>query len=78
MVTDGLDSDFHRSDDFLRVHQHITTSKLHDKIDIAETLSNLRGKWVKRIRPDSVVFEDREEIDINNLGYRMIKPLIWW
>jgi hypothetical protein len=26
----------------------------------------------------SVVFEDDEEIDIENLDYKLIKPLIWW
>ena len=43
-----------------------------------ETLSNLCGKWIKRIEPDYVEFEDGEKVDIKNLGYRMIKPLIWW
>jgi hypothetical protein len=26
----------------------------------------------------SVVFEDGQEIDIENLDYKLIKPLIWW
>ncbi len=26
----------------------------------------------------SVVFEDGSEIDVENLDYKLIKPLIWW
>lgn len=44
----------------------------------SETLSNLCEKWIKRIEPDYVEFEDGEKVDIKNLDYRMIKPLIWW
>jgi len=53
-------------------------SKLYESIDIAETLSNLRGKWIKRITPDYVEFEDGEKVDFKNLDYKLIKPLIWW
>jgi len=52
-------------------------------IDIPETLSNLLGKWIKKLKVQnskvkSVVFEDGEEVDIENLDYKLIKPLIWW
>jgi len=56
----------------------VDLSKLYDNIDIAETLSNLRGKWIKRITPDFMEFEDGEKVDFKNLDYRLIKPLIWW
>jgi len=56
----------------------VDLSKLYDNIDIAETLSNLRGKWIKKITPDFVEFEDGEKVDFKNLDYRLIKPLIWW
>ena len=56
----------------------VDLSKLYDNIDIPETLSNLLGKWIKRITPDFVEFEDGERVDIKNLDYRLIKPLIWW
>ena len=56
----------------------VDLSKLYDNIDIAETLSNLMGKRIRRIAPDSVEFEDGECVDIKNLDYRTIKPLIWW
>lgn len=56
----------------------VDLSKLYTGIDIAETLSNLTGKWIKRITRDSVEFVDGENIDLNNLDYKLIKPLIWW
>ncbi len=53
-------------------------SKLYEGIDIAETLSNLTGKWIKRITADFVEFEDGELIDTRNVDWKRIKPLIWW
>jgi adenine specific DNA methylase Mod len=48
------------------------------QVDIAETLSNLKGKWIKRISENEIEFENEEKIDIKNLDYRSIKNLIWW
>jgi len=56
----------------------VDLSKLYENIDIHETLSNLLGKWIKKISPDYVEFEDGEKIDLRNLDYKLIKPLIWW
>jgi adenine specific DNA methylase Mod len=56
----------------------VDLSKLYPNIDIAETLSNLTGKWIKKISDDEVEFEDGKKIDIKNLDYKFIKPLIWW
>lgn len=64
----------------------VDLSRLYDGIDIAETLSNLTGKWIKRITADpsnplrasSVEFEDGEVVDTKKLDWRRIKPLIWW
>jgi adenine specific DNA methylase Mod len=53
-------------------------SKLYDNIDIAETLSNLLGKWIKRITKDSVEFGDGTSVSLAQLDYKLIKPLIWW
>ncbi len=64
-------------------------SKLYSKekdgkeIDVVETISNVLGKWIKKVKSKkskvkSVIFEDGEEIDIENLDYRIIKSLIWW
>jgi adenine specific DNA methylase Mod len=56
----------------------VDLSKLYDGIDVAETLSNLTGKWIKRVTADEVEFADGEKVDLKNLDYRLIKPLIWW
>ncbi|MEM0325061.1 MAG: site-specific DNA-methyltransferase [Candidatus Aenigmatarchaeota archaeon] len=56
----------------------VDLSKLYDNIDIAETLSCLLGKMIKRISKDEVEFEDGTIIDLKNLDYMLIKPLIWW
>jgi adenine specific DNA methylase Mod len=56
----------------------VDLSKLYDGIDVAETLSNLTGKWIKRITADSVEFDDGEVVDTKNLDWKRIKPLIWW
>jgi adenine-specific DNA-methyltransferase len=60
----------------------VDLSKLYDGIDIAETLSNLTGKWIKRITADSVELVDDdgnvETVDTKNLDWKRIKPLIWW
>jgi adenine specific DNA methylase Mod len=52
--------------------------KLHPNVDIAETLSNLKGKWIKKFNEDEVEFEEREKVDLKNLDYKDIKKLIWW
>lgn len=56
----------------------VDLSKLYDDIDIAETLSNLSGKWIKSIKKDKIIFVDDTEISTVDLDYRYIKPLIWW
>lgn len=56
----------------------VVLSKLYKNIDIPETLSNLAGKWIKKITEDYVEFEDGEKLNINELDYKIIKPLIWW
>jgi len=56
----------------------VDLSKLYPNIDITETLSNLTGKWIKRISDDEVEFEDGTKINTKDLDYKLIKPLIWW
>jgi adenine specific DNA methylase Mod len=56
----------------------VNLSNLYPNIDIAETISNLLGKYIKKITENEVEFEDGEKIDIKNLDYKIIKPLIWW
>lgn len=57
---------------------NIDLSKLYPNIDIAETLSNLTGKWIKKVSDSEVEFDDGTIMDTTNLDYKLIKPLIWW
>jgi len=65
----------------------VDLSKLYSNIDIAETISNLKGKWIKRITENEVELADYDEegkakniekVDLKNLDYKEIKKLIWW
>jgi len=56
----------------------VDLSRLYEGIDVPETLSNLTGKRIRRIGRDTVEFEDGTVVDLNNLGWRLVKPLIWW
>ncbi len=53
-------------------------NKFYPDIDIAETLSNLTGKWIKTIKDGEVEFTDGSKINTKELDYKLIKPLIWW
>jgi adenine specific DNA methylase Mod len=44
-----------------------TQDQLYSNIDIAETISNLTGKWIKKINRNEVEFEDGTKINIKNL-----------
>jgi hypothetical protein len=64
----------------------VDLSRLYEGIDIPETLSNLTGRWIRRIYPDpqnpkvvaAVEFEDEGRVDLSQLDWHLIKPLIWW
>ncbi len=64
--------------DFENNKVKVDLSKLYTNIDIAETLSNLTGKWIKRITENEVEFEDGTKVNTKDLDYKLIKPLIWW
>jgi adenine-specific DNA-methyltransferase len=57
---------------------NVDLNKIYSNIDIAETISNLTGKWIKKIKENEVEFEDGTKINIKDLDYKIIKPLIWW
>jgi adenine specific DNA methylase Mod len=56
----------------------VDLSKLYNNIDVAETLSCILGKMIKKITTDEVEFEDGMKVNLNDLDYKLIKPLIWW
>jgi len=64
--------------DYEKEKVKVDLAKLYPNIDIAETLSNLTGKWIKKISDDEVEFEDGTKINTKDLDYKLIKPLIWW
>ncbi|MDD5638769.1 MAG: site-specific DNA-methyltransferase [Candidatus Pacebacteria bacterium] len=71
-LTDALEIDYENN------KVKVDLSKIYPNIDIAETLSNLKGKYIKRITPDEVEFENGDKINLKDLDYKLIKPLIWW
>jgi len=61
---------------------NIKFDEIYPNIDIAETLSNLKGKWIKKIAKNSMILVDNngdeEEIKYDSIDFKTIKPLIWW
>ena len=51
---------------------------LYAGIDLAETLSCVTGKWIKRITKDAVEFEYGTTASLSDPDWSLIKPLIWW
>ncbi len=64
--------------DCKRNETRIKFEEIYPNIDLAETLSNLKGKLIKRIEVDAVVFEDDERIDFSSIDFQAVKPLVWW
>lgn len=54
---------------------------LFPDVDIAETLSNLIGKKIKKLNKEWVIFDDGMKIKYDEMTYEkypFVKPLIWW
>jgi len=64
--------------DYSKNKVKIDLSKLYPEIDISETLSNLTGRWINAIDDGEVKFSDGTNINIKDIDYKLIKPLIWW
>jgi len=73
-MLDAIELDYENN----KVKVDLTKIYPEKQIDIAETLSNLLGKWIKKITFDFVEFENGIKICFKNLDYKLIKPLIWW
>jgi len=56
----------------------VSLNRLYDGIDLAETLSCLTGKWIKRITKDRVEFQDGTSASLSAPEWNDVKPLIWW
>ncbi len=57
---------------------HIHPERLYPDIDLAETISQRRGKWIKRITKEYVEFQDGEKQSLIDPDWQVLKPLIWW
>lgn len=64
--------------DYQKNQVKVDLNKLYPDIDVAESISNLTGKWIKAIRGHEVEFSDGTKIGTDELDYKLIKPLIWW
>lgn len=53
-------------------------SRLYSDIDLAETLSCIKGKFIKRVTREAVEFADGELVRFDEIDYRDLLPLIWW
>ena len=57
---------------------HFHPERLYPDMDLAETLSHLRGKWIKRITEEFVEFTDGEKMSLIDPDWETLKPMIWW
>lgn len=71
-MLDSLDIDLEKDD------ARFDPDKVYPGIDLAETLSHLRGQWIRRLTRETVEFENGETINLQNVDWRLVKPLIWW
>lgn len=71
-MADGLTADYKNN------KISVDFSKLYEDIDLAETLSCVKGKFIKSLTAESVTFTDGETIKFSELDYRDILPLVWW
>ena len=56
----------------------VDLSKLYKNVDVAETLSNVLGRRIKKVTSKFVEFDNGDRANIKDLDYKLIKPLIWW
>lgn len=57
---------------------HFHPDRLYSDIDLAETLSQLTGKWIKRITAEYVEFKDDTRMSLTDPDWQTLKPMIWW
>lgn len=53
-------------------------SLLYEDIDIPGSLSCLTGKWIRKITPGKVEFQDGSTVNTESFNWKLIKPFIRW
>jgi adenine specific DNA methylase Mod len=56
----------------------IDFSKLYSNIDLSETISNIKGKQIKKVEKNAVVLEGNEKIEYDKIDFNLVRNLIWW
>lgn len=64
--------------DYKKDEVEIHLDRLYPDIDIAETLSCVTGKWIKRVTAEEVVFADGSKQSLTKPDWKLLKPLIFW
>ena len=64
--------------DYKKDSVDVHLDRLYPDIDLAETLSCVTGKWIKRITADEVEFADGTRQSLTKPDWRLLKPLIFW
>jgi adenine-specific DNA-methyltransferase len=64
--------------DYKKDEVNVHLDRLYPDIDLAETLSCVTGKWIKRITEDEVEFADGTKQSLKKPDWRLLKPLIFW
>lgn len=64
--------------DYEQNEVHPRLERLYPDIDLAETLSCVTGKWIRRVTADEVVFTDGSQQSLKQPDWRLLKPLIFW
>lgn len=71
-MLDSLEVDYENN------HVRFHPESLYPDIDLAETLSHLTGKWIKRITEEFVEFQDGTQMSLIDPDWQTLKPMIWW
>lgn len=64
--------------DYKKDEVAVHLDRLYPDIDLAETLSCVTGKWIKRVTAEEVVFADGTKQSLTKPDWRLLKPLIFW
>jgi adenine-specific DNA-methyltransferase len=56
----------------------VNLAALYPGIDLAETLSCVTGKGIKRLTGETVEFQDGTRASLAEPDWTLVKPLIWW